>query len=149
MDGKLDPSAKDRPSPVGERHVGSAARPNGTGRAVPERTQAGTWGPAAAWAAFQRLTRFNLSPINRRRVDNFRASSRGLWSLRLFLALFCVTLCAELIANERPLLVRYKGELLFPILKDYPESKFDGFLPTTSYRDPTIQNEILEHGWIV
>ena len=99
--------------------------------------------------AFLKLTRLDLSPINRRRLDNFRASSRGLWSLRIFLVIFGLSLCAELIANDRPLLVIYKGELLFPVLKDYPESKFGGFLPNTSYRDPAIQDEILQHGWIV
>jgi microcin C transport system permease protein len=100
-------------------------------------------------AVYTKLTKLNLSPINRRRLDNFRSSKRGLWSFRIFLALFGLSLCSELIANERPLLVRYKGELLFPVLKDYPEAKFGGFLPNTSYRDPTIQDEILANGWMV
>ena len=100
-------------------------------------------------SAYTKLTRFDLSPINRRRLDNFRSSKRGLWSLRLFLTLFALSLCSELIANDRPLMVRYKGELLFPALKDYPESTFGGFLPNTSYRDPTIQDEILTNGWML
>ena len=100
-------------------------------------------------ALYTKLTKFDLSPINRRRLDNFRSSRRGLWSLRIFLALFAVSLCSEMIANDRPLMVSYKGELLFPALKDYPESKFGGFLPNTSYRDPTIQDEILSNGWML
>ena len=106
-------------------------------------------GLTMARKSIKRLTRLNLSPINRRRLENFRASPRGVWSFWLFIGLFVVSLCAELIANERPLLVHYKGELLFPALKDYPEAKFGGFLPNTSYRDPTIQDEILNNGWIV
>jgi microcin C transport system permease protein len=90
-----------------------------------------------------------LSPINRRRLQNFKANRRGYWSLRIFSVLLVVTLFAELLANDKPLLVGYKGELLSPVLKSYPESKFGGFLPVTSYRDPTIQDEILANGWII
>jgi microcin C transport system permease protein len=82
-------------------------------------------------------------------LRNFKANSRGFWSLRIFLALFGLALIAEVIANDRPLLVRYKGELLSPVLFHYPESKFGGFLPNTSYRDPVIQDEILQNGWIL
>ena len=92
---------------------------------------------------------FELTPINRRRWDNFRANGRGFWSLWIFLAIFVLSLFAEVISNDQPLLVRYKGEFLFPVLKDYPESKFGGFLPKTDYRDPHNQDEILKHGWIV
>ena len=59
-----------------------------------------------------------LSPINQRRWDNFKANKRGYWSLRIFLALFVVSLFAEFIANDRPLVVSYKGELLLPVLID-------------------------------
>jgi microcin C transport system permease protein len=57
---------------------------------------------------------FALSPISRRRLDNFRRNKRGYWSLWIFLILFVVTLFAELLANDRPLLAMYRGELLFP-----------------------------------
>ena len=56
--------------------------------------------------------------------------------------LFFVTLFAEVIANDKPLLVSYKGELLSPVLVDYPEEKFGGFLAITNYRDPFVQDEI-------
>jgi microcin C transport system permease protein len=91
--------------------------------------------------------RFALSPINRRRLANFRRNRRGAWSLAIFLVLFVLSLFAEFIANDRPILVSYKGELLVPALTDYPEAKFGGFLATTDYRDPFIQKEIQDHGW--
>jgi microcin C transport system permease protein len=90
-----------------------------------------------------------LSPINRRRLDNFRANRRGLWSFWIFLVLFVVTLFSEVIANDRPLLVSYKGELLAPVLVDYPEEKFGGFFAITNYRDPFIKEEIEANGWIL
>jgi microcin C transport system permease protein len=90
-----------------------------------------------------------LSPINRRRLNNFKANKRGWWSLWIFLALFVLSLFAEFIANDRPLIVRYKGEWLFPIAVNYPEEKFGGFLATTDYRDPVIAKEIDENGWAV
>lgn len=91
----------------------------------------------------------NLSPLNQRRLRNFKTNRRGYISLWLFAILFFVTLFAELIANDRPLLVSYKGELLFPLVSDYPESKFGGFLPVTKFRDPFIQEEIEGNGWIL
>ena len=92
---------------------------------------------------------FGLSPINQRRWENFKANRRGYWSLGLFLVLFVFSLFAEVVANDKPLLVRYKGETLFPVLIDYPESKFGGFLAVTDYKDPVILDEIEKAGWIV
>ncbi len=64
--------------------------------------------------------------------------------------LFVLSLFAEFIANDRPILVYYKGELLFPIFVNYPESKFGGFLATTDYRDPFVQDEINgSGGWML
>jgi microcin C transport system permease protein len=90
-----------------------------------------------------------LSPISQRRWANFKANRRGLWSLWMFGFLFFFTLCAEFIANDKPLILSYKGEILLPVLVDYPEEKFGGFLAVTDYRDPVIQDEILAHGWAV
>jgi microcin C transport system permease protein len=90
-----------------------------------------------------------LSPLNQRRLANFRANRRGYWSIWLFMVLFVLTLFAELIANDRPILVSYKGELLVPVLVDYPEERFGGFLAQTDYRDPVIQKEIDAHGWAI
>jgi microcin C transport system permease protein len=90
-----------------------------------------------------------VSPINRRRWANFKANRRGYWSLWIFLALFLVTLFAELIANDKPIIARYKGETLFPAFVDYPESKFGGFLAVTDYKDPVILDEIEKNGWML
>jgi microcin C transport system permease protein len=93
--------------------------------------------------------RFTLSPINRRRWDNFKKNRRGYWSFWILIVLFFVTLFAELIANDRPIMVSYRGELLFPVLTDYPESKFGGFLAVTDYKDPVVLDEIEANGWVL
>jgi microcin C transport system permease protein len=72
-----------------------------------------------------------------------------LWSFWIFLALFLLSLCSEIIANDRPIVAYYKGELLFPIFVSYPEEKFGGFYAHTDYRDPTIAKEIDAHGWMI
>jgi microcin C transport system permease protein len=90
-----------------------------------------------------------LSPINQRRLRTFRANKRGYWSFWIFLVLFVVTLFAEFVANDRPLLVSYRGELLAPVVVNYPESKFGGFLAETAYRDPFIADEINANGWAI
>jgi len=82
--------------------------------------------------------RRRLSPMNRRRLDNFRRNRRGYWSFWIFLVLFVVSLGAEFVANDRPLLASYKGEWLFPVFVDYPEEKFGGFEANTDYRDPAV-----------
>ncbi len=90
-----------------------------------------------------------LTPINQRRLANFKANRRGYWSFWMFMALFILCLFAELIANDRPIFVSYKGEWLAPIAVDYPEEKFGGFLARTDYRDPVIQKEIAAHGFAI
>jgi microcin C transport system permease protein len=93
--------------------------------------------------------RFKLTPINHRRLQNFRANKRGLWSFWIFSVLFILALFAEVIANDKPIIAVYKGEVLFPVMVDYPEEKFGGFLARTDYRDPVIENEIKAHGWML
>jgi microcin C transport system permease protein len=90
-----------------------------------------------------------LSPINRRRMDNFKRNRRGYWSFWIFITLFVLSLFAEFIANDRPIVASYKGEILFPVAKDYPEEKFGGFLAQTDYRDPVIAKEIEDNGWML
>jgi len=90
-----------------------------------------------------------LSPLNQRRLANFKANRRGAVSLKVFLVLFVLSLFAEFIANDRPIIARYKGEFLFPVLVDYPEEKFGGFLAITDYRDPVIAEEIRAHGFML
>ena len=65
-----------------------------------------------------------LSPPARQRWQRFHANRRAFWSLWLFVGLFAIALFAEFIANDKPIVVSYKGEILFPVLVDYPEEKF-------------------------
>ncbi|MBF0372651.1 MAG: ABC transporter permease [Alphaproteobacteria bacterium] len=91
-----------------------------------------------------------ITPLTERRLKNFRANRRGFWSLWIFLAIFAASLCAELIANDRPILVSYDGQLFFPVVTNYPETTFGGDFPTTAdYRDPYIRERIAEKGWIL
>jgi microcin C transport system permease protein len=91
-----------------------------------------------------------ISPLTRRRLDNFRANKRGFWSLWIFLVLFGVTLFAELIANDRPILVRFDGAFYVPVFRSYPETAFGGVFPTEAdYRDPEVKKLIEDKGWIV
>jgi microcin C transport system permease protein len=90
-----------------------------------------------------------LRPIDRRRLQNFKANRRGFWSFWIFAALFGLSLLSNVVANDKPVLAYYKGELLFPIFKNYPEEKFGGFLAQTDYRDPVIDKEIDANGWMI
>lgn len=90
-----------------------------------------------------------FSPTAKRRWQNFKANRRGYWSFWIFLVIFGLSLCAELVANDRPILAFYKGELLVPVLVDYPEEQFGGFLARTDYRDPFIYEEIEANGWML
>ena len=91
-----------------------------------------------------------LTPLTRRRLAGFRASRRGYWSLWIFLTLFVLSLGAELLANDRPLLVRHAGGFYVPIVRAYPETVFGGELPTeASYRDPHVRGLIEGGGWMV
>ena len=91
-----------------------------------------------------------LSPLARRRLAAFRANRRGHWSLWIFLALFGLSLAADLLANDRPLLVWYDGGIYVPTLRAYPESTFGGVLPTeAAYRDPVVGRLIEAKGWML
>ena len=91
-----------------------------------------------------------LNPINQRRWAQFKANRRGWWSLWIFLLLFGLSLMAEFIANERPLLVHYDGDWYFPVLVTYPETTFGGDFPTEAeYRDPFVAELIREDGWML
>ena len=67
-----------------------------------------------------------LTELDRRRLRNFRANRRAFWSLWIFLGLFVLSLFAELIANDQPILVKFKGEYLSPVLTEYNESFYGG-----------------------
>lgn len=91
-----------------------------------------------------------LSPINQARWARFRRNRRGYWSLWIFLVLFTLSLAADLIANDKPLLVRYEGRLYLPFMISYSETAFGGELNTEAdYQDPFVQRQIERHGWAV
>ena len=91
-----------------------------------------------------------ISPLTRRRLHNFRANRRGFWSLWIFLVIFVVALFAEFVANDKPFLVSYDGELYAPIFKDYPETTFGGTFETAAdYRDPFVAEKIEARGWMI
>ena len=91
-----------------------------------------------------------LSPLTRRRINQFKSNKRGFISLCLFLVIFLFTLCAEFIANDRPLVVSFQGNLYFPILKSYPETQWGGTFETeTDYRDGYVKDLINAKGWMV
>jgi microcin C transport system permease protein len=91
-----------------------------------------------------------MSPLGRRRLAAFRASRRGMVSLAIFGLLFFISLFAELLANNRPILIRYDGAFYSPILRDYPETTFGGEFPTNAvYSDKELLKLIEEKGWIL
>ena len=94
--------------------------------------------------------RFSLSPLNMRRLHNFKANRRGYWALWIFLVIFVTTLFAEFIANDRPLLVYFDGGIYVPVFVSYPETAFGGEFETDAeYRDPFVVDLIEEKGWIL
>ena len=91
-----------------------------------------------------------ITPLTRRRLDSFCRNRRGFLSLWIFLAVFLVTLFAELIANDRPILVRFDGAWYWPVFVDYPETTFGGEFPSAAdYRDPAVQKLIAAKGWML
>ncbi|MFQ5995349.1 MAG: ABC transporter permease [Acidiferrobacterales bacterium] len=91
-----------------------------------------------------------ISPITERRLHNFRANRRGYCSLWIFLVLFTMTAGAEFIANDKPFLVYYKGDLYMPIFRAYAETAFGGEFETEAdYRDPYVAKHIDNNGWMI
>ena len=91
-----------------------------------------------------------MTPINQRRLVNFKANRRGYISFWLFLIMFVVTIFAEFIANDKPLLINYDGGYFMPVLKAYPETAFGGDFETEAeYSDPEVIELIEEKGWVV
>jgi microcin C transport system permease protein len=92
----------------------------------------------------------HLNPLTQRRLMQFRANHRGYWSLWLFLLLFGLSIGAEFIANDRPLLINYRDSFYYPVFKDYAETDFGGVFPSeANYRDPYLAQLINEHGWML
>ena len=92
-----------------------------------------------------------MTPLARRRLAVFRAHKRGYWSLWIFMALFGLSLFAEFIANDRPLVIRFDGHWYFPVVADYSEDIFGAeFMPTEpNYAAPDVQTAIRAKGWMI
>ncbi len=92
-----------------------------------------------------------FSPLTRRRLAAFRANRRGVACLWIFLVLFTTSLFAEFVANDRPLVMQYRGAWYFPVVANYPGTEFGpDFLPTeTDYTDPAVKAAIRAHGWML
>lgn len=83
-------------------------------------------------------------------LSRFAQNRRAFWSFVIFAILFCLTLFAELVASDKPILLSYQGEIYTPITHFYPETTFGGdFLTETDYRDPYIQAKIEAEGWML
>ncbi len=90
---------------------------------------------------------FVPSPLNQRRWQNFKANRRGYWSFWIFMVLFVASLLANVIANDKPLMIRYDGHLYWPVFVGYAETTFGGDFETAAdYRDPYIQKQIAAKG---
>lgn len=91
-----------------------------------------------------------LSPLNKRRLQNFKSNKRGFYSFWIFSFLFIVSIFADFIANDKPLLIKFDQEYYFPIINEYPETIFGGDFETEAdYRDPYVIKLIEDKGWII
>ena len=91
-----------------------------------------------------------FSPLTLKRWQHFQANRRAFWSLWIFLAVFIMSLFAEFIANDKPLLIIYDKEAYLPMFRFYPEKTFEGDFETEAdYKDPYIQEKINAKGWMI
>ena len=93
---------------------------------------------------------FRITPLNRRRIENFKANKRGYWSFWIFIVIFVLSLFAELIANDKPLLIYFEGAFYSPVVTVYPETAFGGDFETEAdYSDPYLIELIEKSGWMI
>ncbi len=91
-----------------------------------------------------------INPIWQQRIQRFKANKLAYWALWVFLALFLLCMSATFIANDKPLMVKYKNEFYFPVVKAYPETTFGGVFETeTVYKDPAVQEMINAEGFMI
>lgn len=91
-----------------------------------------------------------MTPVTRRRLQQFKANKRGYWSFWIFMFIFILTLGAEFISNDKPLLVKFDNHYYAPIFKSYPETTFGGDFETeTNYRDLYVRELINDNGWMI
>ena len=91
-----------------------------------------------------------LTPLNQRRIANFKANKRGYWSLKIFAVLFLISLFAEFIANDKPIVMVLDDEVYFPVWFMYTEEELGGVLKTEAYyRGQFMAEQINERGWAI
>ena len=97
----------------------------------------------------------SLSPLNKRRWENFKANRRGYWALWIFLTLFVISLFAEFIANDKPIFIYVNGRPFFPAIVTYPDTAFakeqdpNLFGTAADYRDDYLMGLIKNEGGII
>lgn len=92
----------------------------------------------------------NLSPLNRRRLQNFKSNRRGLYSFWIFSFLFIISIFANFLSNDKPLLLNYKNNYYFPVIHSYSETTFGGDFETEAdYLDPYVKKLINDQGWMI
>lgn len=102
-----------------------------------------------AWG-LRSITSIRLSPVNKRRINVFIKNKRAFYSLLLFTVLFVLSLMSELIANDKPLIISYKGDILLPLMQNYTDLDFGGDFPTPAdYKDKYTLDNIKENGWVI
>lgn len=100
--------------------------------------------------AAERFLGIRITSLDRRRLANFRANTRGFWSTWVFVALVVISLFAPVLANDKPLIISFDGEIYLPIWNSYPETQFGGEFETEAeYRDPYVIDLIEEKGWML
>jgi microcin C transport system permease protein len=95
--------------------------------------------------------KWQMSPLTKRRWENFKVKKRGYWSLWIISTLMVLSLFAEFIANDKPLVMTYKEDVYFPVLFSYPETTFGGVFETEAvYRSEAVQQFIKDgDGWMI
>jgi microcin C transport system permease protein len=109
-----------------------------------------TAGDAGVGTMEHRVLGLRVTQLTARRIAAFRANQRGYYALIFFLVLLVISLFAEVIANDKPVIVSYQGSLYFPAFKTYPETTFGGtFVTEANYRSAYVREKIENNGWMV
>lgn len=91
-----------------------------------------------------------MSPLMQERIKRFKQNRLGFWCFIIFIIIFVLSLMSELIANDKPLIVKYQQSYYFPVMQSYPETTFGGVFETeTDYKDPAVQQLIDAKGWSI
>ncbi|WP_120429505.1 ABC transporter permease [Acinetobacter baylyi] len=91
-----------------------------------------------------------MSPLMQERIKRFKQNRLGFWCFIIFIIIFVLSLMSELIANDKPLIVKYQQSYYFPVIQSYPETTFEGIFETeTDYKDPAVQQLIDAKGWSI